>query len=329
MSVQAEAKSAVGKVIKPIIAHDNAPILAVFVLFIVVVTMIQPRFLMPMNLRNILIQVSIVGIAALAQTMVMISGGIDLSVGWNMSFLGCLGAYLMVAVGLPIPAVVGLTILVAIMFAGVMGFIISRTRIEPFIISLGFMIIYQGFTYLITRGSEIGIGRQFMLLGRTFPFGIGMPVYIFLGLALVFALTLRFTRFGRRIYAVGSNQEAAFLSGVNVKNFKLSVYVISGVLVSLAALTQLSRLGTGNPLMGGGREIDVIASVVVGGTALSGGKGNIWGTVVGVILLGSIKNAMNVIGISPHWQFVFIGTVIILSVVISYYGGIGRSPKKA
>ncbi len=313
-------QSVVKKNVSAILAKDNAPILIVFGLFIIIVGIIQPRFLMPMNIRNILIQVSITGIAALAQTMIMISGGIDLSVGWNISFLGCFAAYLLVHVGMPTFFVVLLVVLIALATSSLMGFIISRTDIEPFIISLGFMIIYQGLTYLITRGSEIGIGPQFRFLGKTFLFKIGTPVYIFLGFALVLSLILKYTKFGRRIYAVGSNADAAFLAGIQVPNFKLSVYGISGLMVALAALTQMSRLGTGNPLMGSGREIDVIAAVVVGGTALSGGKGSIWGTVIGIILMGSIKNAMNVIGISPHWQYVFMGVVIILSVTASYLG---------
>lgn len=313
--------------INKISMKENAPILMVFGLFIVIIGIIQPRFLMPMNIRNILIQVSITGIVALAQTLIMISGGIDLSVGWNISFLGCLAAYMLIQISLPIYLVVIICFLIAIISASLMGYIISRTNIEPFIISLGFMIIYQGLTYLITKGSEIGIGQQFMFLGRTFFLKIGVPVYIFLGLSVILSLVLKYTKFGRRIYAVGSNPDAAFLAGIQVKNFKLGVYGLSGAMVALAALTQMSRLGTGNPLMGSGREIDVIAAVVVGGTALSGGKGSIWGTVIGVILMGSIKNAMNVIGISPHWQYVFMGVVIILSVLASYIGGTRTSRK--
>ncbi|NLJ50254.1 MAG: ABC transporter permease [Candidatus Atribacteria bacterium] len=303
---------------------DTAPIFLVFIVFIIVVGFIQPRFLMPMNIRNILIQVSITGMLALGMTLVMLSGGIDLSVGWFVSFVGCAMAYLMVA-GLSIPVVVILGIFISVLCSGVMGFIISRTKLEPFIVSLGFMIIFQGFTYLITKGSEISIGDTFKLLGRTFPLGIGMPVYVFISLAIFLGLMLKYTKFGRRIYAVGCNENAAYLAGINVKSFKLIIYIINGLLISIAAMTQLSRLGTGNPLMGSGKEIDAIAAAVVGGTALSGGKGNILGTVIGILLLGSITNAMNVIGISPHWQYVFKGAVIVVSVTVSYYSSLKSS----
>ena len=303
---------------------DTAPIFLVFIVFIIVVGFIQPRFLMPMNIRNILIQVSITGMLALGMTLVMLSGGIDLSVGWFVSFVGCAMAYLMVA-GLSIPVVVILGIFITILCSGVMGFIISRTKLEPFIVSLGFMIVFQGFTYLITKGSEISIGDTFKLLGRTFPLGIGMPVYVFISLAIFLGLMLKYTKFGRRIYAVGCNENAAYLAGINVKSFKLIIYIINGLLISIAAMTQLSRLGTGNPLMGSGKEIDAIAAAVVGGTALSGGKGNILGTVIGILLLGSITNAMNVIGMSPHWQYVFKGAVIVVSVTVSYYSSLKSS----
>lgn len=303
---------------------DTAPIFLVFIVFIIVVGFIQPRFLMPMNIRNILIQVSITGMLALGMTLVMLSGGIDLSVGWFVSFVGCAMAYLMVA-GLSIPVVVILGIFISVLCSGVMGFIISRTKLEPFIVSLGFMIIFQGFTYLITKGSEISIGDTFKLLGRTFPLGIGMPVYVFISLAIFLGLMLKYTKFGRRIYAVGCNENAAYLAGINVKSFKLIIYIINGLLISIAAMTQLSRLGTGNPLMGSGKEIDAIAAAVVGGTALSGGKGNILGTVIGILLLGSITNAMNVIGMSPHWQYVFKGAVIVVSVTVSYYSSLKSS----
>lgn len=307
--------------IKRIMQKENAPILLVLILFITIIVTVKPRFLMPLNIRNVLIQVSITGILALGQTLVMISGGIDLSVGWFTSFLGCMMAYLMAMVGLSIPIVVILTIIVSIIFASVMGFIISRIEVEPFIISLGFMIIYQGFTYLVTKGSEIGIGDKFKLLGKTSQFDIGTPVYIFISLAIILSLILKYTKFGKRLYAIGDNEDAAYLAGIPVKNFKVVIYAINGLLVSIAAMTQMSRLGTGNPLMGSGKEIDAIAAVVIGGTALSGGKGNIWGTVIGVFLLGTISNAMNIIGLSPHWQYVFKGSVIVISVSISYYSG--------
>lgn len=298
--------------------RENLPIFLVLVIFVAVVAAIQPRFVSIMNIRNVLLQFSITGIVTLGMTIVMISGGIDLSVGTLISFTGCLGAYLMES-GISVPVAVLLMVGATVAGELVTGFIISRTDIEPFIVTLGMMTVYTGFTLLITNGSEIGIGQRFTLLGQTFPlFHIATPVYIFLGLTVVLWAVLKFTRFGRRLYAVGCNQEAAYLAGVNVKNFKLAVYGLNGLIVSIAMMALLSRLGVGNPLMGSGQEINSIAAAVVGGAALAGGRGNIWGSLIGVVVLGIISNAMNLVGVDPNWQYVMRGLVIIAAVVISY-----------
>ena len=162
------------------------------------------------------------------------------------------------------------------------------------------------------------MGETFKELGRTFPLGVGTPVYIFIGLTILFWFILKYTKFGMRIYAVGGNPEAAYLSGIKVKNFKFSVYVINGALVALAALTLLSRLGNGSPTMGSGKEMDAIAGVVVGGAAMSGGKGTIVGTFIGILFFGCVSNAMNLVGISPYWQYIFKGALIVAAVFISY-----------
>lgn len=305
--------------------NENMPIFIVFIVLIIVIEIIQPKFLSAMNIRNVLIQVSITGIAAIGMTFVMISGGIDLSIAWMISFLGCFMAYLMVVANLPIFLIVIICVITAIAGSSLMSFIISRTKLEPFIVSLGFMSIYQGLTYIISKGSERGIGDKFMFLGNTFPLTIGMPVYIFVILAIIFGLVLQYTKLGKRIFAVGGNEEAAYLVGIKIKNFKMLVYMLNGLLISIAAMTQLSRLHSGIPLMGSGKELDAIAAVAVGGTALSGGKGSIIGTVFGVLLLGIIANGMNIMGVNPYWQYVFKGVVIIVSVWFSYYSGLKAS----
>jgi ribose/xylose/arabinose/galactoside ABC-type transport system permease subunit len=226
-----------------------------------------------------------------------------------------------------------LAIVVAVLFQMIMGLTISRTKLEPFIVSLGFMSIYKGFTYLITNGSEITIEGKFTFLGKTYinlteNFRIGMPVVLLVLLGVIMWLVLKYTKFGRCVYAVGGNEHAAYLAGINVKNFKLLLYGLNGVFVSIATMTSLSRMGTGNPLMGEGKEIEVIAAVVVGGTALSGGKGNIWGTFIGVLLLGCISNALNILGVNPHWQYVMRGTLIVVSVLLSYLSGLSSASIK-
>jgi len=229
--------------------------------------------------------------------------------------------------------VASLGVVVAVLFQVLMGFIISRTKLEPFIVSLGFMTIYKGFTYLITNGSEITIVDHFTFLGGTYfnithDFRIGMPVLVLIILEVIMWLVLKYTKFGRSVYAVGGNENAAYLAGINVKNFKLLVYGTNGLFVAIATMVLLSRLGTGNPLIGDGKEIDVIAAVVVGGTALSGGKGNVWGTLIGVLLLGIISNALNILGVNPYWQYVMTGAIIIFAVLLSYFSGLSSASVK-
>lgn len=325
-------------VLHRIVSHENTPILLVLVIVIVVVVLTewavkgQVNFLGGMNISNVLLQVSVTGIFALSMTLVMISGGIDLSIGNMMSFLGTGMAFLMKSGGWAEGPTILLAIAMGIFLQLIMGLIISRTKIEPFIVSLGFMSIYRGFTYLITNGREITIiGKvEFLkeVVFRINMFVITVPIILFIILTVIVWAVIKFTKFGRRIYAVGGNENAAYLAGINVKNFKLLIYGINGLFVSIASMTLLARLGTGAPTMGTAKEIDVIAAVVVGGTALSGGKGNVWGTVIGVLLLGIISNALNILGVLPHWQYVMRGVLIVGAVLIGYYSSL-RSVKKS
>jgi len=308
---------------------QNFQILLVLVIFVVIMSLIKPTFISALNVRNILMQVSVTGIAALGMTIVILIGGIDLSQGWLISFTGCVMAYLMVHMEVsPLLAVlVGVAICVG--FETLMGFIIAKTKLEAFIISLGFSLMYQGFVYLVTDAREITMGETFKELGRTFPLGIGTPVYIFVALTIIMWWVLKYTKFGMRLYALGGNEEAAYLSGVKIKTFKIKVYALNGLLVAIAAMTFLSRLGTGTPNMGEGKEMDAIAGVVVGGTAMSGGKGNIIGTFIGILFFGCVSNALNIIGVSPYWQYVFKGALICFSVIIGYLSSNAARSKKA
>lgn len=318
--------------------HDNTSTLLVLIAMIVVISVVEylvkgrVNFLSGMNISNVLLQVSVTGIFALSMTLVMISGGIDLSVGNMLSFIGTGMAYLMKTGGWGETETILLAVAVSVGLQLIMGLIISRTKIEPFIVSLGFMSIYRGFTYLITNGREITIiGKlQFLkaVVFRINQFVITVPIVLFVALAIIVWLVVKYTKFGRRVYAVGGNEGAAYLAGINVKNFKLLIYGLNGLFVSIASMTLLARLGTGAPVMGLGKEIEVIAAVVVGGTALSGGKGNIWGAVIGVFMLGIISNALNIIGVDPYWQFIISGLLIIFAVLIGYYSGL-RTVKKS
>jgi ribose/xylose/arabinose/galactoside ABC-type transport system permease subunit len=321
-------------ILRKFLKNENLSIFLVLVILIVIVVLVEffftrgmdiskIAFVKPMNISNVLLQISITGILALGMTLVMISGGIDLSIGQMMCFIGTLMAFLIKVAGWNEWIAAAIALIVAVVCQLIMGIIITRTKLESFIVSLGFLSIYKGLTYLITGGREITIENKFTLLGRSYlsitdNFRIGAPVLIFIILTVIIWFLLRYTKFGRRTYAVGGNQNAAYLAGISVKNFKLFIYGINGVFVAIATMAQLSRLGTGNPLMGEGKEIEVIAAVVVGGTALFGGRGNAWGTFIGVLLLGVISNALNILGVNPYWQFVMRGVLIVFAVSLTY-----------
>ncbi|WP_169453467.1 ABC transporter permease [Pleomorphomonas oryzae] len=308
--------------------------MSIFVSFVVIVVALQlittggsrfPTFISPVNIFNILQQVAVPGIIAVSMTMVMISGGIDLSVGMLASLVSIVVALGISQWGLGVGPAILLGVISAVILETMMGFIISRTRIEPFIITLGGMISFQGIALLLCNSREVVMKGELSFLTANLLGGVKdpvtgldlrMPPYVllFFAIALIGGLTLKFTKFGRRIYAVGTNQRAAFLSGIDVKNMRLAVYVIQGLLVGIGATLLLARINTGIITLGQNLEIDTIAMVVIGGTALSGGRGNIVGTLIGVLFLGSIANAMNMLRLPSEVQFLAKGLVVVIAV---------------
>jgi len=314
--------------------HENLTVLSIFVGFVVIIVLLQlimtgghrfPTFISPVNLLNILQQVGVPGIIAVGMTIVMISGGIDLSVGMLASLVS-----IVTALGISkwhfgiVPSIL-VGVMSAVVLEFMMGYIISRTKVEPFIITLGGMISFQGIALLLCNSREVIMKGELdffkfnLIQGAKDPvsgLNLIIPPYvlIFFVIALLAGLLLNQTKYGRRIYAVGTNPNAAYLAGINVRNMKLSVYVIMGFLVGIGAVMLLSRVNTGIITLGQGLEIDSIAMVVIGGTALKGGKGNIVGTLIGVFFLGSIGNAMNMLRLPSEVQFVAKGLVVIIAV---------------
>jgi ribose/xylose/arabinose/galactoside ABC-type transport system permease subunit len=314
--------------------HENLTVFSIFASFVVIVVLVQlistggsrfPTFISPVNIVNILQQVAVPGIVAVSMTMVMISGGIDLSVGMLASLVS-----IIVSLGISkwqfgVGPSIMLGVASAIILETIMGFIISRTRIEPFIITLGGMISFQGIALLLSNSREVVMKGELNFLTTNLIEGtrdpitgliLRVPPYVvaFFVIALIGGLVLTYTKYGRRIYAVGTNPRAAFLAGIGVSNMRLSVYMIQGLLVGIGATMLLARINTGIITLGQGLEIDTIAMVVIGGTALSGGRGNIVGTLIGVLFLGSIANAMNMLRLPSEVQFLVKGLVVIIAV---------------
>jgi len=314
--------------------HENLTPLSIFVGFIAVIVATQlitqgttrfPTFISPVNMLNVLQQVGVSGIIAVGMTLVMISGGIDLSVGMLASLVSIITASGISKWHFGVAGSIAAGILAAVVLETLMGWIISRTKVEPFIITLGGMITFQGIALLLSNSREVIMNGELdffkanLIEGAKDPathLNLIIPPYaiIFFVILLLAGLLLVYTKYGRRIYAVGTNPYAAYLAGINVKNMRLSVYVIMGFLVGTGAVMLLSRVNTGIITLGQGLEIDTIAMVVIGGTALRGGKGNIVGTLIGIFFMGSIGNAMNMLRLPSEVQFVAKGLVVIIAV---------------
>jgi ribose/xylose/arabinose/galactoside ABC-type transport system permease subunit len=314
--------------------HENLTPLSIFVGFILIIVILQlitqgthrfPTFISAVNILNILQQIGVPGIIAVGMTIVMISGGIDLSVGMLASLVSIITATGISKWHFGVVGSIAAGILAALVLETMMGYIISRTKIEPFIITLGGMITFQGTALLLCNSREVIMNGELdfikanLIAGAKDPatgLNLIFPPYaiMFFVVVLLGGLLLTYTKYGRRVYAVGTNSYAAYLAGINVKNMKLSAYMIIGVLVGIGAIILLSRVNTGIVTLGTGLEIDTIAMVVIGGTALRGGKGNILGTLIGIFFLGSIGNAMNLLRLPSEVQFVAKGLVVIIAV---------------
>jgi ribose/xylose/arabinose/galactoside ABC-type transport system permease subunit len=314
--------------------HENMTPLSIFAGFIIFIVLTQlitqgtsrfPTFISPVKILTILQQVGVSGIIAVGMTLVMISGGIDLSVGMLASLVSIITASGISKWHFGVVGSIAAGVMAAVVLETLMGYIISRTKVEPFIITLGGMITFQGIALLLSNSREVILNGELdffkanLIEGAKDPatgLNLIIPPYavVFFLIVLLAGLLLTYTKYGRRIYAVGTNPYAAYLAGINVRNMRLSVYVIMGFLVGIGAVMLLSRVNTGIITLGQGLEIDTIAMVVIGGTALRGGKGNILGTLIGVFFMGSIGNAMNMLRLPSEVQFVAKGLVVIIAV---------------
>lgn len=286
------------------------------ILIVVILSIISSDFLSISNVFNVLRQVSINALLAFGMTFVILTGGIDLSVGSIIALSSALAAGMMAAGTNP-----WLAILVGLLSGAAMGtingVIITRGKVAPFIATLATMTIFRGLTLVYTQGKPItGLPDSFGLIGRGYLFQIPMPVIWMLAAFIVLYVILKFTSFGRHVFAVGGNEEATRLSGINTHGVKTLVYSISGLLASLSGIILTSRLNSAQPTAGTSYELDAIAAVVLGGTSLSGGKGWIAGTLVGAMIIGILDNGLNLLNVSSFYQQVVKGGVILLAVLL-------------
>lgn len=290
-------------------------VLAALVLLVIAASFLSDRFLTVPNLLNILRQVAIVGILAIGMTFVILTRGIDLSVGSLLGISVVLYAGLLEGHSMAVAIPLGLG---AAMLAGLVnGIGISWAKIPPFIMTLGMLSFVRGLAFIYTGGTPIPILNEgFYDLGNGYILGIPIPSLVLLAVLVASAIILLLTPFGRSVYAIGSNEEAARLSGVPVRLYTIIVYVISGGVSGLAGLVYASQLSIGTPIAGQGYELDAIAAVVVGGTSLFGGRGTVAGTFVGTLIIGVLANILNLTGVDPYVQQLFKGALIVVAVYV-------------
>ncbi|ABV63920.1 MULTISPECIES: ribose ABC transporter permease RbsC [Bacillus] len=299
------------------IMQKLGPFLGLIIL-VAIVSILNPAFLEPLNILNLLRQISINALIAFGMTFVILTGGIDLSVGAILALSSALTAGFIVSGMDPILAIIVGSIIGAIL-GMVNGLLITKGKMAPFIATLATMTIFRGLTLVYTDGNPItGLGSNyaFQLFGRGYFLGIPVPAITMLLTFIVLWVLLHKTPFGRRTYAIGGNEKAALISGIKVPRVKIMIYSLAGFMSALAGAILTSRLNSAQPTAGTSYELDAIAAVVLGGTSLSGGRGRIVGTLIGVLIIGVLNNGMNLLGVSSFYQSVVKGIVILIAVLL-------------
>jgi len=306
----------------------NYGTVGIFLVLMVVASFWSDAFLTERNLMNVARQVaSGHGIMAVGMLFVVLTRGIDLSVGSVAAVGAVLSAYLIATMGFSLPVTILLVLLSGVVSGTVTGFFVAYMKLPSFVISLAMMAIARGVSLILSAGRPITIGPSGSALGdfgSGFFLGVPKPVVLMLIIFAIGGAVLTFTSFGRIVTAIGSNEEAVRLSGVPVRRYILAVYVISGLLASVAGIVAAARTGIGTPQVGVGAELNVIAAVVIGGASLMGGRGGMFNTLLGALILGIITNIMNLAGVPGYHQNVYLGLIIILAMLIQFVTARGR-----
>ncbi|HZH60884.1 MAG TPA: ribose ABC transporter permease [Metabacillus sp.] len=293
-------------------------VIALFVL-VLIISIMNSKFLSMYNILNVFRQVSINGLIAFGMTFVILTGGIDLSVGAILALTGMVLG-LMIASGTPDLIAIPLVLLLGALLGWFNGVLISKIKLQAFIVTLATMTMFSGITMIISDGiPAMGITENSPLLNffsQGDILGIPFPMIVLLVVFALLLILLKKTVFGRGVYAIGGNEEVARLSSLPTDRIKTSVYIISGVMSALAGVILTSRLSSSQPTAGSGFELDAIAAVVIGGTSLAGGRGRLFGTLIGVLIIGVLNNGLNIIGVSAFYQQFIKGLVILLAVIL-------------
>jgi ribose/xylose/arabinose/galactoside ABC-type transport system permease subunit len=306
-----------GATLKRLTTLRTSGLIWVLVLMCAAAALISDAFLNPFNIINVLRQVALFGIVSIGMTFVILTAGIDLSIGSIVAVTAVVSA-MMLDAGTPIAVVLAAGLFIGIVMGGLNGLGIVFGRIPSFIMTLGMMVMGRGLAMTISGGHPIHFREEaadFAFLGQGYFIGLPVPVWLFACVAAAAIFILQFTAFGRNVYATGSNPEAALLAGINVGLTVFFVYVISGFLSALTALIFVSRLTVGEPVAGVGLELEAIAITVIGGTSLFGGEGSIAGTILGAAIIAVLANILNLFGVTPFTQQIVKGAIIVVAVL--------------
>jgi ribose transport system permease protein len=291
-------------------------LLIVIILLSVIFGSMNPRFLTWGNLLAVFQQITVLGIATMAMALLLISGGIDLSIG-SMIGLSSVVICTLIMKG----SNVGLAILIGFGIPVICGFIngviVSKSKCVPLIVTLGMNYVYYGLALVISQGLFLSMKGNFQFLGRGRILGVPMPMIIVIVMVFATHFLLTYTKYGRRLVAMGGNEQLAYLSGINVDRLKIMNYTLSGAIIGLASLVLVSRLGNVLANAGEGYELRALAAAIIGGVTFEGGRGTIAGTFLGVILLGIVQNGLNILNVSSYFQTLAVGVIIVVAVVVS------------
>lgn len=298
-------------------------IILVIIAISIIASFINPKFLTNRNFFAVMQQISVLGILTMGQALLMISGGLDFSVGSIMSLV-CVIVTKLVFLGYGVNLSVFVVVVIATLCGLINGIIIAKSKVMPIIITLGMLYVYFGIALVISGGRFSSFEGKFQLLGRGKIGIIPILVIVYILIFLFAFLLLKYTKYGRRLNIIGGNTQAAFLSGINVDLHIISMYALNGLIAGIAGLALASRLGVVLADVGAGYELKAVAACIIGGIALTGGRGSIVGAFFGVLLLGIIYNSMNIIGVTTYVQTIFLGSIIVITTVISNIGKMRR-----
>jgi ribose/xylose/arabinose/galactoside ABC-type transport system permease subunit len=283
----------------------------------IVLSIITRTFLTASNLLNVLRQIAINGILAIGMTFVVLTGGIDLSVGSVVAFCGIVSAGLIRDAALPVLPVVIISLLIGIVMGIFNGYFVAYWNAAPFVVTLALMTIARGMTFVFSNGKPISpLTAEFLNIGRGSILGLPIPALILLLVFVTGFIVLKYFSIGRYLYAVGGNENSATVSGINVRLVKVFAYAVSGCLCGLVAIILTSRVSAGMPQAAQSYELDAIAATVIGGTSLSGGRGRLWGTILGALLLGIVSNGLDLLNVSSFYQQIVKGVIILGAILI-------------